>query len=727
MRSKSRQFRSILVATIVLSIVAQFAIPVRARTGGDISGADRSSVVTPQADAVTPVTLDLDVVASGFMQPTDLVEPHDGTGRLFVVERLGLVRVIKSGQVLDEPFLDLTGMVSNGTWEQGLLGIAFHPDFAHNGIFFVTSSPAPDEWRLERYVVSSDPNRADPASAQTVLSFDHPGGNHYGGKIVFGDDGYLWISVGDGGGGYDQYGNAQNLDSLLGKILRIDVDRGDPYAIPADNPFVGTSGARPEIWAYGLRNPWRFSFDRLTGDLYIGDVGETTWEEVNFEPAGSPGGRNYGWPQMEGMSCSQVAPDCDPSLYVLPISQHGRDDGCAVTGGYVYRGDETSPLWGTYVFADYCNGTIWTAERSGDGWVSGIQLRTPLNISAFGESDDGSIYVVDFTRGGIYQLMSTEDAPAPKIIRTGPGSLLAGGVSCGLNVRGWNFAEGARVRIADEARETRYIDSTWLQVRLTSDEIAQPALLSVVVDNGVGTQSAQSTLPINDRGGSNGAIYERWAHDDLPVLDGSASRTWLWGSSGFSCPMAEEYAEGPNGQRMVQYFDKSRMEITQPEGDPSSTWYITNGLLATELMTGNIQLGDTLFEQREPAEINVAGDPDDPSGPTYRTFNSVSDHAPLTVGTTLTQRINRDGRVWVDGTFAARRVTAAYLDTVTNHTIASPFWDYMHLSGLVFIDGKYLTSPIFENPYYATGRPLTEAYWTSVEVGNVKHDVLAQC
>jgi hypothetical protein len=262
---------------------------------------------------------------------------------------------------------------------------------------------------------------------------------------------------------------------------------------------------------------------------------------------------------------------------------------------------------------------------------------------------------------------------------------------------------------------------------VTSEDSAAGRGFSLVVVNPNDQSSDVFQFGVFDFYGGHGAIADRWERDDLPVQSGVVQRTWMWGDGGLTCAMMEDYAEGPNGQRLVQYFDKSRMEITNPSGDPNTTWYVTNGLLATELITGNLQLGDDLFEQRAPADVNVAGDPNDLTGPTYRTFTTVQDYQPLPVGTTLTQRIDRDGIISDDDTLAARGVTVAWLDDVTNHSVAAPFWEYMNSSGTVYEDGQYIEEPLFENPYYATGRPITEAYWATVKVGGVDHEVLMQC
>ena len=345
----------------------------------------------------------LELVADGFDQPVQVVDPGDGSGRLFVVEQSGRIRIVHDGQVVAEPFLDITDLVGC-CGERGLLSVAFHPDYATNGDVFVDYTDRNGDTVVARYEVSStDPNRADPASAETILFVDQPAANHNGGLLLFGPkDRYLYIGLGDGGGGNGQ--NGQDLRTLLGKILRIDVDEMTDdlrYAIPPDNPYVDQPGARPEIWALGLRNPWRFSFDRDTADLWIGDVGSATYEEVNEQPAASPGGENYGWDQMEGTAC-RAEEGCD--AFVAPVSGFDHDEGCVVTGGYAYRGSAMPDLRGAYLFADYCSGRVWGLVRdASNAWIRLGPVETGLRISSFGEDASGELYVVDI-QGAIYRL-----------------------------------------------------------------------------------------------------------------------------------------------------------------------------------------------------------------------------------------------------------------------------------------------------------------------------------
>jgi glucose/arabinose dehydrogenase len=353
-------------------------------------------------------TVKLDEVASGLSQPVDIVDPNDGSGRLFIVEKTGTIRILKDGKLSDTPFLDISDHVSTGS-EQGLLSLAFDPKFKQNGVFYIDYTNSDGNTRVERWTVSNDdPDQADANSVFQILAVDQPYLNHNGGLLMFGPEGDLYIGLGDGGSQGDPNGNGQNLDTLLGKILRIEVDPGNtdaghPYSIPKDNPFVDQQNARPEIWAYGLRNPWRFSFDMETGDLYIADVGQSSFEEIDFQPSDSKGGQNYGWNIMEGDSCYATSP-CDQSGLTLPVFAYSHDSGCSVTGGYVYRGEDSPSLDGVYLFADYCSGLLWGLGKNADGaWVASQPVDTGLSVSSFGEDASGELYVTDLN-GGVYKV-----------------------------------------------------------------------------------------------------------------------------------------------------------------------------------------------------------------------------------------------------------------------------------------------------------------------------------
>ena len=357
--------------------------------------------------------ISLSAVARGFTQPVHVTHAGDGSGRIFVVEQGGRIRILDNGVVLPVPFLDLASLnpprlVAGG--EQGLLSVVFPPGFSSKGYFYVNYTRSGDGATVvARYRVSiGDANAADPASEEVVLTISQPFANHNGGQLAFGPDGYLYIGMGDGGSGGDPMNNGQAPGTLLGKLLRIDVESGvAPYGIPPTNPFLGRTGYRPEIWALGLRNPWRFSFDRGTGDLYLGDVGQGTVEEVDFQPAGDPGGRNYGWNVMEGDRCYPPGTvGCNRSGLALPVFVYDHSLGCSVTGGHVVRGSAFPSLQGVYLFGDYCSGRIWGIRKNGAGWDNALLADTTLNISTFGEDESGNVYVVNHTSGDLLKVLS---------------------------------------------------------------------------------------------------------------------------------------------------------------------------------------------------------------------------------------------------------------------------------------------------------------------------------
>ncbi|MHB1170304.1 MAG: PQQ-dependent sugar dehydrogenase [Longimicrobiales bacterium] len=339
---------------------------------------------------------ELELVADGLDSPLYLTAPL-GDERLFIVEQAGTIRIIEDGVLLPDPFLDIRGRVESGG-EQGLLGLAFHPAYAANGWFYVNYTDNDGDTRIERYQVTADPYVADPGSAELVLAIEQPAANHNGGMITFGPDGALYVATGDGGGGGDPQGNGQDLSTLLGKLLRLDVDTREPYAIPLNNPFIGVAGAREEIWAYGLRNPWRFSFDRVGDRLYIADVGQGSWEEVNAVPTTRPG-VNYGWNVMEGMHCFNAS-SCDTDGLTLPVLEYANaGDACSITGGYVYRGDAIPELRGHYFYADFCAGWIRSFRLAGDGVTEQQEwdVGDIGSVLSFGEDAASELYVL--TRG----------------------------------------------------------------------------------------------------------------------------------------------------------------------------------------------------------------------------------------------------------------------------------------------------------------------------------------
>ncbi len=393
----------------------------------------------PESSPTAPHELSLEPIAVNLNYPVHVAHSGDGSGRLFIVEQDGLIRIIANSTVVDEPFLDITQQVRSGG-EQGLLSVAFPPGYGisrHHFYVYYTNNNGDNQ--VSRFYLTQNPDRADPTSEELIIYFDHPQhSNHNGGQLAFGPDGYLYIGTGDGGGSYDPFGNAQDTGSLLGKLLRIDVEmdaeppftadyriflpqsfQGEPtqpaptYRVPGDNPFVGRSGYREEIWAIGLRNPWRFSFDRSIGDLYIGDVGQGQREEVDFQPASSNGGENYGWDFYEGSVCLQTN-HCGQAGLTMPVSEYPHDGHCSISGGFVYRGSQSPSLSDTYYYADYCSGTIWGMQMTGQGWDAEILANAGFGVSSFGEDEAGELYVVvrsdaDLNpgSGAIYHMIET--------------------------------------------------------------------------------------------------------------------------------------------------------------------------------------------------------------------------------------------------------------------------------------------------------------------------------
>jgi glucose/arabinose dehydrogenase len=372
-----------------------------------LQGCSSGEASTAGGDPSAPATVTLGVreVVTGLESPLFATAPT-GDARLFVVEQPGRIRIVSGGRLLPTPYLDISSRVTAGG-ERGLLGLAFHPRYAQNGYFYVDYTDRNGDTRVERYHVSANPDVADPASAALVLTVAQPYANHNGGMVAFGPDGMLYVGMGDGGSGGDPQGNGQNLGALLGKLLRLDVDRtplpGTGYAIPSDNPYVARAGARPEIWASGLRNPWRFSFDPSASRLYIADVGQESREEIDVVGARTAG-VNYGWNTMEGTSC-YGASSCTRTGLQLPVEEYGHSDGCSITGGYVYRGKITA-LRGHYFYSDYCRGWLRSIRVADDGTVAERktwEVGSLGNVLSFGVDAAGELYVLS-GNGKVYAI-----------------------------------------------------------------------------------------------------------------------------------------------------------------------------------------------------------------------------------------------------------------------------------------------------------------------------------
>jgi len=358
----------------------------------------------PPPDGPVPVALQ---EVAGLVFPLYLTSPP-GDSRLFIVEKGGAIRIVKDGSLLPLPFLDLSSKVSGGS-EQGLLGLAFDPGYATNGRFIVHYTDVSGNTTLSAYRVSAtDPDQADPATETILLTVEQPFPNHNGGQIVFGPDGMLYLGLGDGGSGGDPGGRGQSLADLLGDILRLDVSSGTSYTVPPDNPFVGQTGSRPEVWSYGLRNPWRFSFDAATGDLYIADVGQNVWEEVDVVAAAAGAGRgaNFGWNVTEGRHC-YASPGCDTSQFTMPVLEYSHAQGCSISGGYVYRGAAIPALQGHYFYADFCSGWVRSFRMQDGQAVEPYQWPTLApggSVTSFGQDAAGELYIM-IAEGRVFRIV----------------------------------------------------------------------------------------------------------------------------------------------------------------------------------------------------------------------------------------------------------------------------------------------------------------------------------
>lgn len=424
----------------------------------------------------TQAAISLKAVTSGLSAPIGIASANDGSNRLFIIEQGGKIRIVANGILTRTPFLDISSRIVSGG-ELGLLGLAFHPSYSTNGRFFVnyTRNGANGlETVIAEYAVSdTDPNLASSRSEKILLTFRQPFENHNGGMIAFGPDGYLYIGTGDGGAGGDPQGNGQNLGTLLGKILRIDVDSAVPYAIPPSNPFTNrlAPAVRSEIWAYGLRNPWRFSFDRLTGRLFAGDVGQDLWEEVDIIVKGG----NYGWNTMEGNHCYSPEQNCNTTGLTLPISEYDHNTGSSITGGYVYRGTDVPSLSGKYVFGDFGSGVVWALSEVATGEWQREQLLKTGNISSFGEDEHGELYLADYS-GTIRQFVETGTSQ-PTINAGGivsAASYLPGPIAPGEIITIFGTSIGPTTAEYTRLNSSGLLDSFLANTRVLFDGIAAP-------------------------------------------------------------------------------------------------------------------------------------------------------------------------------------------------------------------------------------------------------------
>ena len=430
----------------------------------------------------------------------DIKHAGDNSQRLFLLQQSGVIRILKNGQLLPTPFIDISSRVRFGG-EEGLLSLDFAPDFSQNGHVYLYYSNTAGNTVLSRFDAQGD--IADPGSEEILLQFSQPSANHNGGRIEFGPDGMLYLGLGDGGGDSDPQSNGQNRQTLLGKLIRLDVESPTSgFSIPANNPFINDTSTRSEIWALGLRNPWRMSFDSLTGDLYIADVGQNTFEEVNFQPATSTGGENYGWNIMEGPSCLNAS-SCDKTGLTLPAASYGHSEGCSITGGQVYRGTNYPDLAGRYLYGDFCTGTIWSLKKIQDNWQVEVLLDTGAGMFTFGEDQSGNIYMA--TAGGVFML--SDGTPTPSNTIPIDGSLSGSYVVEGLLDQGFMLTVGNNP-------QGRLVFITWY----TFDESGQP--LWLVGNHFLAANASQITLTMQRLQGSSFLNFsdQRASRDDVGTM-----------------------------------------------------------------------------------------------------------------------------------------------------------------------------------------------------------------
>ncbi|MCX8007003.1 MAG: cell wall-binding repeat-containing protein [Coriobacteriia bacterium] len=496
--------RTTLVPALVAAVLASVACSSTASVaGGDVAS---EAVVSPAATTPTVRLLARFRAA----QPVDVTGAGDGSGRLFIVEKRGRIRIgrLADNTLLTTPFLDVSGLVSTGG-EQGLLGLAFPPGFGSSKQhFYVNYTDRAGDTVVARYRVSSDANRADPASAQRILRVDQPYANHNGGQLAFGPDGCLYIGMGDGGGSGDPLGNGQNTNTLLGKMLRIDVEAGvSPYKVPPDNPFVGRPGYKPEIWALGLRNPWRFSFDRATGAMYIADVGQNRIEEVDYQPAGV-GGRNYGWDYYEGSLPYPAGSAPKPKTgLTFPLYEynHDRGDDC-ITGGFVYRGARYPSWQGRYFFGDFESGRIWSMSTTTHAVA--LALDSPLLITTFGQDDSGELYLAEYVDGTVYELRDGSVPPEVPLTRLAGADRYA--TAAAIARRTYPSGCTTAVVVTGEAfpdalAASSLAGAVGAPVLLTMQDSVPPALASVLATSALGVRDV---IIVGGTGAVSGAVED---------------------------------------------------------------------------------------------------------------------------------------------------------------------------------------------------------------------------
>ncbi|HEY3571347.1 MAG TPA: PQQ-dependent sugar dehydrogenase [Thermoanaerobaculia bacterium] len=564
----SRLLRSSFTALLLLALPALPAQAAPFPVAGTVQGVSLQQVANT-SDTVTGIT-------------------NAGDDRLFLTLRSGRVVILRNGNQLTQPFLDIRGLTTTDG-ERGLLSTAFHPRYADNGFFFVDYTNLQGNTVIARYQVSaSDPNRADPASARILLTIQQPFSNHNGGQLQLGPDGYLYIGMGDGGSANDPECRAQKTDNLLGKMLRIDVDQNVStppyYGIPASNPFRGAGDPLDKVWATGLRNPWRFSFDRQTGDLWIGDVGQDRREEVDFQAASSTGGENYGWKVMEGTLCNSSnacpasTPACGSTAYTLPVLEYDHNPHCSVIGGYVYRGSGASQLRGTYVFGDLCSAVIWAAARSGNGFMVRTVPGQVSQLTAFGEDSQGELYAGN-VNGQLYRFTG---APAGGGARETVG--LYDPKSGKFNLKAANTASASVTILRYGPRNSRWMPlaGDWDGDGRTTEGLYDPATGTFRLKNSSPGGGSDVILRVDAPSSRALPLAGDWDGDgkDTVGLYDPATRTFYLKNSLAGSGFDVTFKFGPSGSGLLPLAGDWNGGGKDGVGlfDPStSTFYLTNG------------------------------------------------------------------------------------------------------------------------------------------------------
>lgn len=643
------------------------------------------------------LSVSLQSFATGLSAPTDIANSGvAGDSRLFVTQKTGQVRIIRSdGTVVATPFLDIDSIVGTTANERGLLGVAFHPSYASNGYFFVTYTNNNGDIELSRFTRSAgNPDLADANSRKLIITVAHPNfTNHNGGGVHFGPDGYLYMTLGDGGSGGDPNGNGQNTNVLLGKMLRLDINTTAAYAIPSSNPFAG-GGGRGEIWAYGLRNPWRFSFDRQTGDLFIADVGQNNYEEIDFQPAGAAGGRNYGWRCYEGVQPYNTSGCGAQSSYSSPITTYDHTSSrCSVTGGYVYRGSLYPTMRGYYIYADYCSGHLYTIQQvGGNGWNQELQGQFSASISSFGEDINGELYAADLGSGTIFRVRTptgSTDTTAPTVSLTAP--------TAGASVTG-------TVAISATATDNVGVSKVDFMVdgNLVNTDTASPYTYnwnSATVANGSHTITAVATDAANNSRTSTVITVTSTNGSTLPApwQSSDIGTVGLAGSAAYSSGTFNVQASGAN---IYGTSDNFRYVYQPLNGDGQITARVASLENTDPFAKAGVMIRESLLAGS--ANVNLVTTPSNGTLLYYRSTNGGTQTVPTTPAPTspMWMRLQRTG----DSIIASTSVDGITWNDIATQSIPMTTSVYIGLA-LTAHSNTVLNHASFDNVVVGAGVP----------------------